>query len=57
MQLVITEKELIDVLVIDLPANVQKEIIKAKDARNLEQISRKQYRLKVLGAILRGEAG
>ena len=57
MQLIVTEKELIDVLVIDLSEKVQKEIIKALDARNLGQISRKQYRLKVLGAILRGEAG
>lgn len=56
MQLVITEKELIDVLVIDLPANVQKEIIKAKDARNLGQISSKQCRLKILSTILRSES-
>ena len=57
MQLIVTEKELIDVLVIDLSENEKKEIIKVQDARNLGQISSKQYRLKVLCAIMRQEVG
>ncbi len=40
MQLIVTEKELIDVLVIDLPAKVKREILKVQDLRNLGLISK-----------------
>lgn len=57
MQLVISETELIDLLVIDLPEEVQREILKVQDERNLGRINSKQFRLKILSTILRSEAG